>query len=105
MIFNPNLAELTDVLLCEKFLSIQLWVSTKKMLIITMQKQAKSIVFDRTNIHHCISVSCMFGIELINEVKVLGDVELFTMIPVMSLILLLPSQQIQRPRAFLETAQ
>jgi Reverse transcriptase (RNA-dependent DNA polymerase) len=69
---NLIVPELTDVQLSEEFLSIQLWASTNKMII--NNAKTKEIVFHRPNLRHCIFVPCIFGIELINEVKLLGVV-------------------------------
>jgi hypothetical protein len=69
---NLIVPELTDVQLSEEFLSIQLWASINKMII--NNAKTKEIVFHRPNLRHCIFVPCIFGIELINEVKLLGVV-------------------------------
>ena len=69
---NLIVPESTDISLRDEFVSIQLWANANKMVI--NKNKTKEIVFHRPNLRHCIFVPCVFGIEIVNEVKLLGVV-------------------------------
>ena len=74
--------------------------------------KTKKLIFHHPNLGQCIFASCIFGVELISEVKLLGDVftDTLHLMRYVNYIFkvvqsaLLPSQEIQRSSALPETA-